>query len=200
MLPLVFLSLALASALISRFLLVKAAFGIGPWWGLGVFLPFGPMLFRLNYPEEVKQARILGFATLGLTFAYVIASPQLLPSTHVGLVKSGGTVKGKWHFQLGSYLFGHSKPSIGSNIFDPSRPVDTTAPKPAPTPSLEERREKNSKELADLRAWNEKLRLKKRDLLHSDAEGNRMYAIEVDSYNAALTKASADRAALAGAK
>ena len=200
MLPLVFLSLALASALISRFLLVKAAFGIGPWWGLGVFIPFGPTLFRLNYPEEARQAWKFGLATLALTFAYVMASPQLLPSTRVGFGKSGSAGNSKWHFQLGSYFFGRSKPTIGSNIFDPSKPKDMSAPKAAPTPTLEERREKNSKELADLRAWNERLKLKKRDLLHSDTEGNRMYAIEMDSYNAALNKATTERTTLSTAK
>ena len=196
MLPLVFLCLALASALISRFLLVKAAFSMGIWWGLGVFVPFGPTLFRLNYPEEARQARMFGLATLALTFAYVIASPELLPSTHIGFVKSGGPGNTKWHFQFGSYLFGKfwkPKPTIGSNIFDPSKPKDMSAPQ---APSLEERRQANARELADLRAWNERLKLKKRDLLHSDAEGNRMYAIEVDSYNAALTKATSEHAAL----
>jgi hypothetical protein len=188
MLPLVLLSLALACALISRFLLIKAAFGISPWWGLGVLLPFGPTIFRLSYPEEASNAWRFGLATLALFFFCVLSSPQLGLKTRFGF--SG---KGSWFHRAGTTKVGH-------NIFDPSKPVDMSAPKPAPTPSLEERREKNSKELADLRAWNERLRLKKRDLLHSDGQGNRMYAIEVDSYNAALTKAGAERAALTGAK
>jgi len=186
MLPLVLLSLALASALISRFLLIKAAFGISPWWGLGVLLPFGPTVFRLSYPDEARNAWRFGLATLALFFFYLLSSPQLGFKTRTGFFRNLS-----WF---------HKTPKIGQNIFDPSKPVDLTAPKPAPTPSLEERREKISKELADLRAWNERLHLKKRDLLHSDSEGNRMYAIEVDSYNAALAKASADRAALTGAK
>ena len=183
MLPLVLLSLALASALISRFLLIKAAFSISPWWGLGVLAPFGPTVFRLTYPEQARNAWRFGLATLALFFIYVLSSPQLGLKTRAL----------SWFHRSG-------RTKIGHNIFDPSKPVDLSAPKPAPTPSLEERREKNSKELADLRAWNEKLHLKKRDLLHSDSEGNRMYAIEIDSYNAALAKASADRAALAGGK
>lgn len=187
MLPLVLLSLALASALISRFLLIKAAFGISPWWGLGVLMPFGPTVFRLSYPDEARNAWRFGLATLALFFFYVLSSPQL------GLKKGTGfSWKGSW-FHKGTTKIGH-------NIFDPSKPADMSAPTPAPTPTLEERREKNSKELADLRAWNDRLRLRKRDLLHSDIEGNRMYAIEIDSYNAAMAKAAADRAALAGSK
>jgi len=200
MLPLVLLSLALASALISRFLLIKAAFGVGPWWGFGVLLPFGPIVFRLKYPAEAKQAWIFSVATLGLILASVLASPQILPAARAGLTKSVNSGKGKWHIPFASYFLGHSKPAIGSNIFDPSKPKDLSAPKPAPTPSVEERRQSNSKELADLRAWNERLKLKKRDLLHSDTEGNRMYAIEVESYNAAVNKATAERTALSKPK
>jgi hypothetical protein len=186
MLSLVLLSLALASALISRFLLIKAAFGIGPWWGLGVLLPFGPTVFRLSYPDEARYAWRFGVATLVLFFFCVLSSPQAGLKTRTGFFP-----KGSWF---------HKTTKIGQNIFDPSKPADLSAPTPAPTPSLEERREKNATELADLRSWNERLHLKKRDLLHSDIEGNRMYAIEIDSYKAALAKASADRATLAGAK
>jgi hypothetical protein len=185
MLPLVLLSLALASALISRFLLIKAAFSLGPWWGLGVLMPFGPTVFRLNYPEQARNARRFGLATLALVFFCVFASQQWGLKTRTGFFR-----KAFWFHRMGAT-------KVGQNIFDPSKPVDLTPPKPAPTPSLEERREANSKELADLRSWNERLRLKKRDLLHSDIEGNHSYAIEIDSYNAALAKASADRAALA---
>jgi hypothetical protein len=197
MLPLVLLSLALASALISRFLLIKAAFKISLWWGIGVFIPFGPIVFRLKYPAEAKQAWIFSVATLGLTLGCVLASPQILPTARAGLAKSVNSAKGQWHIPFASYFPGHSKPAIGSNIFDPSKPKDLSAPKP---PNVEERRQSNSKELADLRAWNERLKLKKRDLLHSDTEGNRMYAIEIDSYNAALNKATAEHTALSTAK
>ena len=52
-------------------------------------------------------------------------------------------------------------------------------------------------EFERLRAWSEKLRLQKRDLLHSDTEGNRAYNAEVTQYEAALEKANAEKAALA---
>lgn len=65
------------------------------------------------------------------------------------------------------------------------------------TQNLEERRAANERELNRLRARAEELRLKKRDLLHSDAEGNLVYNIEVAQYNAAVEKALAEKNALA---
>ena len=40
----------------------------------------------------------------------------------------------------------------------------------------------------------------KRDLLHSDSEGNRLYAIDLAAYNEALAKATAEKSALVTAK
>lgn len=75
-------------------------------------------------------------------------------------------------------------------------PRNLTAPTPAPTPSLEERRAANAKELERLQKRAEELRLRKRDLLHSDKEGNRVYAIDLLEYNEALAKATAEKTAL----
>jgi hypothetical protein len=68
------------------------------------------------------------------------------------------------------------------------------------TPSLEQRRAANATEFDRLRGLEEQLRLRKRDLFHSDTEGNRVYAIDLASYNDALAKAMAEKNALAGAK
>jgi len=70
----------------------------------------------------------------------------------------------------------------------------------APTPTREQRRTANAKEFDRLRGLEEQLRLRKRDLLHSDTEGNRVYAIDLASYNDALAKATAEKNALAIAK
>ncbi len=67
------------------------------------------------------------------------------------------------------------------------------------TPNLAERRTANAREFERLRAWSEKLRLQKRDLLHSDAEGNLVYNIELAQFSTALEKATAEKAQL-GAK
>jgi hypothetical protein len=48
--------------------------------------------------------------------------------------------------------------------------------------------------------WSEALRLKKRDLLHGDVQGNIAYNAEVAQYNAALAKATAEKNTIFGAK
>jgi len=64
MVSLVFLGLAIVCALISRILLLIAAIDISAWWALGVFLPFGPLFFRLNYPEQARNSYLFRVATL----------------------------------------------------------------------------------------------------------------------------------------
>jgi hypothetical protein len=54
--------------------------------------------------------------------------------------------------------------------------------------------------LERLRGIEAELKLRKRDLLHSDSEGNRVYAIDLASYNEAFAKATAEKNALAAAK
>ena len=73
-----------------------------------------------------------------------------------------------------------------------------TAPGPSVelTPSTEERRISNTREFEHLRTWGEALRLKKRDLLHSDTAGNATYAAEFAQYTTALEKAKAERSVL----
>ena len=66
--------------------------------------------------------------------------------------------------------------------------------------SLDERRAANAEELQRLAAWSEALRLRKRDLLHSDVQGNIAYNAEVAEYNAALAKANAEKNAAWGTK
>src|SRR5215813_4231596 len=61
---LVCLGVGIVCALISRGLLVAAAFSISFVWGIGVLLPFGPLLFRLSYPEQAARARIFGLISL----------------------------------------------------------------------------------------------------------------------------------------
>jgi len=186
MLPLVLLILAIASALISRFLLLRAAFGLSVWWGLGIFFPFGPIFFRLCHPEEARQARLFGLAALALTFFYLLSAPSIVPTGRFGTGKSAGAITNKFTLPFRDHLFFGAKP--------------TPLPTPAPTPTLAERRAANAKELAQLRQWNEQLRIKKRDLLHSDVDGNRQYESELASYNAAYTRAVAEHTVLSAQK
>ncbi len=177
MAALIFLAIGLVCAVIGRILLINAAFGVSVWWGLGVFLPFGPLLFRLSYPDLAPLSKKFRLATLPCILAYFILRPPSLSGSH--------------------HEFFHL-PQL------PSAPAEhyglekvTQAVK---APNLEERHAANAREFERLRAWSEKLRLQKRDLLHSDAEGNLVYNIELAQYNAAVEKANAEKNALAVAK
>src|SRR5438132_12574455 len=72
MVSLVFLGLAIVCALISRILLLIAAIDISAWRALGVFLPFGPLFFRLNYPEQARNSFLFRVATLLCIFGFVV--------------------------------------------------------------------------------------------------------------------------------
>jgi hypothetical protein len=168
---LLFLAIGLVCVVIGRILLISAAFGVSVWWGVGVFLPFGPLLFRLSYPELAPLSRKFRLAALPCLLAFFVLGPRL-PSRAV--IKHGQVPAAP----AGHYGFERVGQAFGAR-------------------SVEERRAANARELQRLDAWSEALRLKKRDLLHSDVEANRAYNEEVAQYNAALQKATAEKAALA---
>jgi hypothetical protein len=182
MAPLVFLLLALVCSLISRALLVKAAFGISKKWGFGVFVPFGPLFFRISYPEEARRSRLFRLATLPCVFLYVMTSPEILPSTQVGLVKMGPP--GRQHYALAAGKYSLKLPGFGTEAAAPNQP------------SVEERRAANDREFERLRRVSDELRVRKRDLLHSDTGGAQAYNKMADEYNAALDKYNAEKFAL----
>jgi hypothetical protein len=187
MVALVFLVLAIVCALVSRILLVTAAIKISAGWAFGVFLPFGPLFFRLNYPEEARNSYFFRVATLVCVLGFVIYEPRMrthLPGIHPTAASP----------RLSKQTVGYAMEKPGS-----SRKA-TGAAAPAPTPTLAERRTANAIELERLHGIEAELKLRKRDLLHSDTEGNRVYAIDLASYNEALAKATAEKNALAPAK
>ncbi len=184
MLPLVFLGLALGCALISRILLLMAAVRISIWWALGVILPFGPLVFRLNYPEEARRSMMFRLMTVPCFGAYILLGPGLLLSHSKSQpAKSNPSATRLVHY-------GMERPA-------PSAAKTAATPAPAPTPTMDERRVVNATEFERLREWNKALKLRKRDLLHSDVEGNRDYVVDLALYNDALAKASAEKDALA---
>jgi hypothetical protein len=187
MVSLVFLGLAILCALISRILLVTAALKISASWAFGVFLPFGPVFFRLNYPEEARNSYIFRVATLACFFGFIIYEPRMtlhMPKIHPTAASPQP-----------------SKQTVGYAIEKPGTSKKVTGSSaPAPTPALADRRAANTTELERLRGIESELKLRKRDLLHSDAEGNRVYAIDLASYNEALAKATTEKNALEAAK
>jgi hypothetical protein len=187
MVSLVFLGLAILCALISRVLLVAAAVKISTGWAFGVFLPFGPLFFRLNYPEEARNSFIFRVATVACFFGFIIYEPRMMLRLSKNHPTSAST-------RLSKQTVGYATEKPGT-----SRKATATAA-PASTPTLAQRRTVNAMELDRLRGMEAELKLRKRDLLHSDTEGNRVYAIDLASYNEALAKATAEKNALAAAK
>ena len=174
---LIFLFAAILCALIGRILLIGAAFGISVWWGLAVFLPFGPLLFRLGHPGLAPLSMKFRLAVLPCFFMFFLLEPNGLSALH------------------------HS--DIFKSAHAPAAPKVTYATEKVQKvakPSLEDRSIANRREFERLKAWNDALRLKKRDLLHSDVPGNIAYNAELAQYESALAKATADKQALVGAK
>ena len=166
------MGIAIACTLIGRVLLIGAAFGISVWWGFGVFLPFGPLLFRLSYPDVAPASRYFRLAAMPCFLACLIWQPTgLTKFNHDELFKSANT---------------------------PAAPANHYAIQQIAQPLAEERRAANEREFQRLKAWSEALRLKKRDLLHSDTQGNIAYDAELAQYEAALAKATAEKQALFG--
>jgi hypothetical protein len=169
-------------ALIGRVLLVMAAWQISAAWAVGVFLPFGPLFFRLNYPDQAQTSRLFRLATLPCFFLYVVLGPgpafrhHLTRATNISVQPTGYATE-KLHFWSK-----HAPKSDG--------------PKVELKPSLEDQRLTNTQEFEKLRSWDAALRLKKRDLLHSDTAGNQAYSLELEQYKAALQKATAERTVL----
>lgn len=182
-----FLGLAIVCALISRILLVTAAIKISTGWAVGVFLPFGPLFFRLSYPDEARNSYFFRVATLLCVLGFVIYQPRMrlhMPGMHPTAASP----------RLSKQTVGYAMEKPGA-----SKKV-TATPMPAPTPTGVQRRAANATELERLRGVEAELKLRKRDLLHSDTEGNRVYTIDLAAYNEALAKATAEKTELAAVK
>lgn len=183
MTPLIFLGLGMLCGLIARILLITAAFGISKKWGFGVFFPFGPMFFRIKFPDEARRARMFQLATLPCIFIYIMMSPEMIPSTRVAFARVGPPGQERLALVAGSHIF-----KFGGYASESA---------PQKSASLAERRLANGREFERLRLWSEKLRLRKRDLLHSDEEGALAYNRDATDYNAALDKANSEKFSLA---
>lgn len=130
------------------------------------------MLFRLSYPDLAPVSRTFRLVALPCILAYFVLRAASLSGSHF------------------DQSFKHKEgPSAPANHYGLEK-IAIAAP------SLEERRAVNVKELERPTAWSEALRLKKRDLLHSDVHGNIAYNAEVAEYNAALAKATGEKNSL----
>ena len=170
--------MAVICALIGRILLIGAAFSVSVWWGIGVLLPFGPLFFRLSYPDVAPMSRAFRLAVAPCILLYVVLGPGTLPRLP-------------------------HRPAIMKSAEEPAAPANHYAMQPAAqikTENLDDRIAANARELDRLRAWFDALKLKKRDILASDVEGNFAYNAEALKYNDAVKKALAERDQLAALK
>lgn len=182
---LICLTIAVICAIIARILLLIAALDISVWWAIGVFFPFGPLLFRLNYPDAARSSYLFRLGTLVCVFLYFVVGPGAFVSPlhkHKASVAPASAKKGYASEFVSKVLWRTSSPS-----------------KTADKRTVQERQAANDREFERLNRWNESLQKRKRDLLKSDVEGNEAYNIDLREYMDALAAATAEKQALAKA-
>ncbi len=130
------------------------------------------MLFRISYPDLAPWSRTFRLIALPCILAYFVIRP-------------GAPDYDKFFKQK-------PVPSAPANHYALEKVSKVMAS------SVEKRREANEKEFARLAAWNRTLKLKKRDLLNSDVQGNVFYEGELAQYNEALAKANAEKQVIFG--
>ena len=178
----VILGVGLLCAFVGRALIIAAAFRISWGWGIGVRLPFGPMAFRLKYPENTRRARPFLLAALP---CFILS---ILLGSGTGLARMPRSFFQKTPAPASMPATGYAleKPGTSRKSNDVLAPLRTG-------PAIEERRAANARELERLAIKDKELKLRKRDLLRSNVEGNAIYACDLAEYNAALAKANAEK-------
>ena len=179
------LTIAAICAIIARILLLIAALDISVWWAIGVFLPFGPLLFRLNYPDAARSSYLFRLGTLACVFLYLVVGPGAFVSP---------LHKPKASVTPASAKKGYASELVSKVLWRTSSPSKT-----ADKRTIQERQAANDREFERLNRWNESLQKRKRDLLKSDVEGNEAYNIDLREYMDALAAATAEKQALAKA-
>jgi hypothetical protein len=171
------LTIAVICAIVARILLVIAAARISVAWAVGVFLPFGPFLFRLKHPEAARSSFLFRLATLGSIFLYVVVGPAASIGSAYRSDDDSEAVQG-----YASERHNESKEAAsgGNRLFQ----------------SVEERRTANTREFERLKKWSEALQLQKRELAQTDLEANRAYNIDLEEYQAAFAAATAEKQVL----
>ena len=137
-----------------------------------MLLPFGPLLFRLSYPDAAPSSRYFRLAAFPCLLAFFVFQPEGFSALH-------------------RYAFLESANAQAA-------PANSYALEKIPPSDLEKRLIANEREFQRLDAWSIQLRSKKRDILHSDVKGNTAYNAEHAQYDAALVKAMAEKNALFG--
>ena len=109
MIALVILLVGFLCILIGRILLIGAAFSVSAGWGIGVLLPFGPLFFRLSYPELAPISRYFRLAGVVCIFGFFMMQPGLpsLTNRHRMATKSKIPTAPSNHHGVEKYVYGH---------------------------------------------------------------------------------------------
>jgi hypothetical protein len=222
-----FLAAALVCAFIGRILLVTAAFGVSVGWGLTVlFVPFGPLFFRMNYKELAHPTRYWRLATGPLLLLFFLNGGTGSVSSFFHQFGKQDTAEeasaGDTHFHLPNpskiiASLKHADSPAEANAATPSAMPAKTAATPAspgatpskavaasvaamvPAPkvlSVAERVEANRREFERLSDWYENLRRERGYLRKGDTPAVEAYNAEAAKYQAALQLAKTEQAEL----
>jgi hypothetical protein len=160
-------------------MLFIAAINVSIGWALGVWLPFGPLCFRRTFPDLSRPSAPFRTATIVFCGLYLLVA---------------GSSSEFYRRKSQTSLPLQSNQATG---YGTERSADSGETKE--DMNVEERRSANTKELDRLAKWADVLRLKKRDLLRSDVQGNRTYEAELGLYDEAFSKATLEKDAIAPA-
>ncbi len=171
MLAIIILFAGFACAMISRILVLTAAFGVSTGWGLTVLLvPFGPLFFRWSYPDLCLRARPFRIATL----VCFVAGGAGLGSSPLDMIRS--KVKSPFSgFVTSSNAETEAKDSV---IAAPATPAPAVAAATAKGGGPED--------FAKLQDWYAQLNVKRKNLLKADKAGLEAFNAEAAQYQAAM--------------
>lgn len=217
---LVFLFAALGCSVVGRAMLVGAAFGVGPGWGISVILvPFAPFFFRLSYPELAQRSRYWRLATVPLTLLFFITggstslsgfrfpnAQKLLPAVPpfanippkqkpVAADPIPSATAATPAIDKPTDAPKEAAPAVAA-VTDPARPVALATPTP-PTLTAAERLQANRRQFEMIAEWYARLKNERGYLLKSDTAGIDAYNVEAAKYQAALQQAKAEQAEVA---
>ena len=218
-----FLAAALLTSLIGRALLVKAAFGVNAGWGLTVmFVPFGPLFFRMNYREQAYPTRYWRMATGPLLLLFFLdggSAASLQSLTQFGKSETTEASSDDTHFHLPvpgkliALAFAQAAPATTPTPTTTPESAGTTSATPTPSKAVAaaasamsaapkvlspaERVEANRKEFERLAEWYDALKHERGYLRKGDTAAVDAFNQEAAKYQTALQLAKNEQAELA---
>ncbi|MEP6670435.1 MAG: hypothetical protein ABJF10_14845 [Chthoniobacter sp.] len=213
-----FLLAFLACSLVGRLLLVKAAFGVSPPWGLAVLLvPFGPFFFRMKHREIAHPTRHWRRGAMLLLVLFFVNggnADSVHALTEFG--KTGGPIAAagdtQFHLPVPAQVVAAvgqpapvpaatpAPPAAGAPAATPSKAVAASASTMSPAPKVlspAERIEANRKEFERLAEWYDNLKHERGYLRKGDDAGVAAFNVDAAKYQTALQLAKTEQAELA---